>query len=37
MGVEGLDREEWRPDNATLPYSYLGGFKASNLTNISIY
>ena len=36
MGVESLDREEWRPDIATLPYSILGGFKASNLTTISI-
>ena len=37
MGVEGLDQEEWRLDIIITPYSYLGGFKASNVTKISIY
>ena len=35
--VEGLDREEWRLDIIILTYYYLGGFKALDLTSISIY
>ena len=37
MGVEGLDREEWRPDIVTPPYSYFEVFKASTLAIILIY